>query len=249
MTISVVETARRSLDELADIANREHELTQAAATSMLEHAIAAGTALLEAKDLCGHGNWIPWLEANFHATGHLARIYMRLSRHQDKVREAGFTGIGQAQAWLAREGTPAAWDSKPPWVHEEARRLRFDEKMTLKEIAEELRVSPTSVHRWVDPGAYERARLATQRYMQRQRDAQAALERQGRERSIKRAGGSIAESYAFVRRALQSLDRALEQEQDREAKEAIRSAMQRMYGVEDQIVAASRRSMPLREAA
>jgi hypothetical protein len=56
-------------DPTADLAtlaariNAAHRAGEAATRKGLEHFRAAGQWLLEAKDRCGHGRWLPWLKA------------------------------------------------------------------------------------------------------------------------------------------------------------------------------------------
>ena len=53
------------LDELAADIAAEHEQAQQHFKTALEHAIAAGQKLIEAKALVAHGQWLPWLAENF----------------------------------------------------------------------------------------------------------------------------------------------------------------------------------------
>jgi Protein of unknown function (DUF3102) len=54
----------------------------------LEHAIAAGALLIEAKELVAHGEWLPWLQANCRVSERQARTYMRLARHRHRLESA-----------------------------------------------------------------------------------------------------------------------------------------------------------------
>jgi hypothetical protein len=51
----------------------------------LEHAIAAGFLLIEAKELVEHGEWLTWLEANCHVRVRQAQVFMRLARNRHKL--------------------------------------------------------------------------------------------------------------------------------------------------------------------
>src|SRR5262245_37386076 len=51
----------------------------------VEHAIAAGLLLMEAKEIVAHGEWIPWLQANCEIGPRQAQTYMRLARNRHKV--------------------------------------------------------------------------------------------------------------------------------------------------------------------
>ena len=74
-----------TLFDLATIANQEHALARQAFVSTLEHAIRAGEALSEAKAQLPHGEWLPWLDANFDATNRTAQMYMRLAANAKHV--------------------------------------------------------------------------------------------------------------------------------------------------------------------
>jgi hypothetical protein len=61
---------------LADLAARiraEHQATVGAMRNCLEHAMAAGDLLLEARAQIPHGRWLPWLAGNCNASDVAAR--------------------------------------------------------------------------------------------------------------------------------------------------------------------------------
>jgi len=68
------------LQELASIANAEHHASERGLSEALQHAIQAGSALLEAKKLCKHGRWLPWLRVNFEGCERTARYYMKVAQ-------------------------------------------------------------------------------------------------------------------------------------------------------------------------
>ena len=65
-----------TLPDLAVQINDEHHQAEAALNTGLEHARHAGELLLQAKSLCQHGEWLPWLEANFDGSARTARAYI-----------------------------------------------------------------------------------------------------------------------------------------------------------------------------
>jgi phage N-6-adenine-methyltransferase len=69
-----------ALAELAGRINAEHSEALAAARASLTHARNAGQLLLEAKKQCGHGQWLPWLEANVRFSDRTANAYMRVAK-------------------------------------------------------------------------------------------------------------------------------------------------------------------------
>jgi hypothetical protein len=69
------------------IANKFHDEVEAAGTSMLVAAWNAGQTLLTAKELGEHGEWLPWLEADFHGTRRTAQRYMTLASNTTCVSD------------------------------------------------------------------------------------------------------------------------------------------------------------------
>lgn len=73
--------------ELARIANTEHKLAREAGESMLEHAFRAGEALIAAKARQRHGEWLPWLAANFDGSQGTAKRYMQVASNRSRVSD------------------------------------------------------------------------------------------------------------------------------------------------------------------
>jgi len=65
-----------SLTDLAVQINAEHRQAEQAINTGLQHARHAGELLLQAKGLCDHGQWLPWLLKNFDGSARTARAYM-----------------------------------------------------------------------------------------------------------------------------------------------------------------------------
>jgi hypothetical protein len=53
--------------------------------SALAHAMRAGDLLIEAKAQLKHGEWLPWLAANFEMTPQTANGYMRAARNRTQI--------------------------------------------------------------------------------------------------------------------------------------------------------------------
>jgi hypothetical protein len=128
------------------------------------HAIRAGELLLEAKAAVGHGEWLPWLEANFPGSERTARNYMRLATNRQHVadlptvreaiatltetsdaeapRETDIEARIEAKVRAFEEGAAAAGAS-PRLVALEAKIVRADE--TVKAGAQELLAWANSV--------------------------------------------------------------------------------------------------------
>ena len=79
MTIAFPGETLPVLGDLARLANEAHRKAEDTAVSALEYAREAGEHLSNAKAQCRHGEWLPWLEANFDGTRNTAAKYMRLS--------------------------------------------------------------------------------------------------------------------------------------------------------------------------
>jgi hypothetical protein len=54
----------------------------------VEHAIAAGELLIEAKKQVRHGEWLPWLDENVEISERTAQAYMKLARAPGEIRAA-----------------------------------------------------------------------------------------------------------------------------------------------------------------
>lgn len=224
-----------SLEDLRETIEREHQLVVQTGVAMIEHAIAAGEALLAAKTMVPRGEWEAWLTANFpdrHPKTH--RLYMRVAKFKDRVRAAAPATLSEAHKLLEGE----AQRPYEPAMRDAARQLRR-EGLTYAQIADELGASTYAVEGWCNPKTIERRR---QRRRAESRAARRALTRQERDRDARKAGGSLAETYALLRKALQAAERAAEEATSREVREAISAGVGRMHYAEDEIVKAVRLS-------
>src|SRR3990170_1914443 len=91
---------------LAATANREHALARQSAEGMFEHALLAGQALLSAKAGMKHGDWLPWLEANFDGSERIAQLYMKVASNPQRVADLEDPSLRSALA--AVSGEPGA---------------------------------------------------------------------------------------------------------------------------------------------
>ena len=104
-----------SLTVLAEQINVEHHQAEAALHDGLGHALEAGRLLTEAKAQVGHGQWLPWLDANFQGSKRTAQAYMRLHKEYPKLK-------AKAQLRLAFEY--AAGDHQRRQQHTDRRQVR-----------------------------------------------------------------------------------------------------------------------------
>ena len=70
---------------LADEIVRYHLAGREAFASAAEYAIKAGEALIEAKKLVKHGDWLPWLRANCKLSERTAQLYMRIAAGKEEL--------------------------------------------------------------------------------------------------------------------------------------------------------------------
>lgn len=102
-----------SLDALAHRIRDEHAQAEASARDALEHAIAAGQLLIQAKAVVGHGGWLPWLEKNCPFSRRTAQAYTLLARKastllQGDAQRVAHLSVRSALALLAEsKGTGA----------------------------------------------------------------------------------------------------------------------------------------------
>ncbi len=103
------------LEELAariDEKHRAHDATVKSAlrqmSTALDHALDAGDLLLEAKKLCPHKTWKPWVRANCEVSVRRAEEYMYMAERRDKIleeskaRNGAFSSIRAALDFLRR---------------------------------------------------------------------------------------------------------------------------------------------------
>jgi hypothetical protein len=112
-----------NLAHLAERINAEHQHALTAARTALEHARRAGELLAEAKAACGHGRWLPWLEANVKFSERTAQAYMRVAKNwlelEAKAQATADLTIEDALECLARpteretgwRPNPRGWES------------------------------------------------------------------------------------------------------------------------------------------
>jgi hypothetical protein len=109
---------------LADLAARirsAHEAARLSARQTIQHALAAGELLLEAKALVGHGLWGDWLHQHCDVSERTAQAYMRLSRNRlavesnpqpaaDLTIKAALEGLAKPRPSVEIETDPAVTD-------------------------------------------------------------------------------------------------------------------------------------------
>ncbi len=74
-----------TLVDLAQRINQEHLAADSAGSAFLAHARTAGELLLQVKEQLPHGDFTPWVRANFQGRARTARAYMQISRRWPEI--------------------------------------------------------------------------------------------------------------------------------------------------------------------
>ena len=77
----------RSQDTLAELVNREHRRYEQAVNRALDHALAVGELLLEAKPAYPHGTLVPWLEENTEESVRTAQAYICVATRRPEIED------------------------------------------------------------------------------------------------------------------------------------------------------------------
>jgi hypothetical protein len=227
----LLERGQSSLNELAARANDAHQRVGDAIIQTLEAVIAAGDALLLAREQVGRGGWEEWVDENLDFGAHTARGYMRVAYHREHLapilngeRQLPPAKNGRrgavASALLYLRGLPTIEGARstpyPQDMKDEARRL-VENGATQFEAAEILGVSRAVLRKWPGvgtgrvgmPAGTTRAKLAERRRRaNRDRAARKALREKERDRRARKIEGPGAEAYSLLRRAGQQLTAA-----------------------------------------
>lgn len=137
------------LAELVMKARHHHGYVQKAGQAIVQHAIDAGEALLEAKQRVPTGEWLDWLRTHFTDWSiYTARNYMRVARHRELLDERNPESLRQALAYLS---DLAADDTRiDPAKRERVLALKAEGK-TVAQISTAVGVAAGTVSNWVNP--------------------------------------------------------------------------------------------------
>lgn len=234
-------------EELENLIRREHVEVTGSLVHAVQHAIRVGQALLITKERIGkdlgQAKWHDLLGRVDISTGTATR-YMRVAAYREHIPPSEMRGIERAAAWV--RGLPAVTGGRgmggsvyPDGVRDEALRLRR-QGLTLLQVTEVLGVSKSAVSDWENPEkARARQRLQQKHAVRRKRTAE-AMKRQERADAVKRVGGAPSEAYSFLRKSMLSLQRAIDESVDPEAKSRLRKAYNSLTDAEDDIARALR---------
>jgi hypothetical protein len=250
--VTVLAVGERTLAELAEEANREHAAVESAVSAGVQHALAAGEILREARSRCPANQWVSWCSDNLTLSHESVAVYIRIAHYRDLVLAKGAVSLSDAQRLLiglpAVSGggrTPRVFDEE---TEERIRQMRAD-GASVKSLARMLGVSVTTIYRVVDPEKYRGhlARLTERKKARRAeataRRAEVAVDRaKTRQRHARQAaktlGGAIAEAYANAERMQDVLGQAHREATDSEARRALSIAGEHHRKMRDEIVRA-----------
>jgi hypothetical protein len=100
-------TLSNSLADLAARIRTEHEATASTLQRSVEHAMAVGDLLTEAKRRVKHGRWLPWLSEQCGFSQRTAQLYMRIAKGRAAI-EAKIRG-GVADLNLNQAAAVLGW--------------------------------------------------------------------------------------------------------------------------------------------
>jgi hypothetical protein len=185
------------LEELAATVAREHQLVRGAASAMLEHAMSAGDALIEAEREVERGGFLSWLAVSLpHLSQSTATKYMCVARNRERVTESGAVSIREAMSLLREDGilgrpsldlNVAVLDS-----------VRAGE-ISERDAAKTLGVARSTVRRKLNPAV---ARKQSRDSARQRKQARRALRDQARAGMARELGGPLGAAYAFNRQTL-----------------------------------------------
>lgn len=104
--LSLVRTNR--LGVLAANIVKHHALVHGHVRSTLEHVLACGEALNEARGMVPQGQWRSWLRENVSLETSTAKMYCRLACYRDELRKAGVDSVQAARDYVQQNGLTMA---------------------------------------------------------------------------------------------------------------------------------------------
>jgi hypothetical protein len=89
------------LGDLAARINAEHAAAVLHAGTAITHALNVGEMLLQAKEACAHGQWLPWLRQNVSFSDRTAQGYMRLASRKEIRNDVADMSVRKALQYMA----------------------------------------------------------------------------------------------------------------------------------------------------
>lgn len=234
-----------NLTSLAQTVRDEHGLVVVGLRQTLHHAIAAGEALIAARQQLKVGEWCQWVETEIEIARQTARNYVRIATYRDEVLAlTGTPSIRDALTSL-RELPPSAsfggWNRKglTPAEIADVKAMR-SEGTSWQSIADEMGIPRMRIQRVIDPSRIKRDAVTRNRSALRRTAERAALAARERDEAVRKLGGDASVAYALLRKAAQALDNAIAGCEPGEERQAMQSALTFCYKAEDEIVRALR---------
>ena len=116
-------TGNNQLPRLAVRINSAHAKADAAIETGLDHALACGKHLCEAKELVrktnGHGSWLEWIDRNCRFGRRTAQGYMRLYKYRAKLPPKAHPDsfLRQRTAFALLADAMLLWDGRIRFIH------------------------------------------------------------------------------------------------------------------------------------
>lgn len=163
----VLPDVEQELVALAERANASHLHAMNAAQVAFEQAVAAGAALIRARELLPTGEWTAWLDRNFRASAWTANFYMRCAKNCDEVR-AHFRGqptLTGARYFLENRTAVRGIGAMASVETQERAANLAAEGVPFSEIAKQLGISRNTAKRYANPEYRQRLQA---RYVDRE---------------------------------------------------------------------------------
>ena len=109
-------TAIVALVDLAAAINAEHAAALQHAGQAMSHALHVGELLLQSKEICKHGQWLPWLREHVSFSERTAQGYMRLLQRRDIRNGVADMSVRQALQYLATPRRSSFEDDLKAWM-------------------------------------------------------------------------------------------------------------------------------------
>src|SRR5271166_5351799 len=136
----------KKIDRAVEI-NKLHSQFYEGLRTTLQFAIKAGELLVAQKRECGHGNWIPWIEANLKFSRVTAFKYMRCYYQRERLSNVKGTKHLTIEDIARVSAKPSKEETAEQGLAEKERQIKLYEKLMrvteekIKELKEEDTVS------------------------------------------------------------------------------------------------------------
>lgn len=148
--ISPEDTRQAQLDSLAASIVLHHHAVQGHARATLDHVIACGEDLIQARNIVPQGQWRAWLRENVGLDKGTVGMYQRIATFSDELRAAGIDKVQAAREYVRDHDLILSISNTgratPPEIVLEIRALG-EQGLSHRKIGRQLGVGKTSVGR------------------------------------------------------------------------------------------------------